>query len=163
MQGFINEQQWQQLSSYKVTPNAWYQHRGVNGYTVESSSASRTHIVTLRKIFHNWTHSVVLGSSLYSLRSEARENTASNGFPIDVISGCLAIAQISLMCLPAATKQCMFLWSLHSNSTTHYNTVFWDALNCNPADIFIFFVHFRGIRVSVEKVAHTREGQGMGP
>jgi hypothetical protein len=76
------------------------------------SSDSHTHIITIWRIFHNWTHSAGLGSLLYSLREEPTENTALNSFSIVVMSGCLAIAQISLMCLLDVTKQSMFLLAI---------------------------------------------------
>jgi hypothetical protein len=46
-----------------------------------------------------------LGSSLYSLGEDPTENTASNNPSIVVMDGRLAIAWVSLMCLPAVTKQ----------------------------------------------------------
>jgi hypothetical protein len=76
------------------------------------SSASRAHVVTLRRISGNWTHSAGLGPSLYGLRADPTENTASNSFCIVFMGACLAIALISLMCLPAVTKQRTFLLSI---------------------------------------------------
>jgi hypothetical protein len=50
-----------------------------------------------------------LGSLLYSLRGDSTENITSNSSSIVVMGGYLAIAWILLTCLPAVTKQCMFL------------------------------------------------------
>jgi hypothetical protein len=59
--------------------------------------------------FQQNCHSAGLGSSLYSLRADPTENTASSNPYILVMDGCLTIAQMVLTCLPAATKQLMFL------------------------------------------------------
>jgi hypothetical protein len=50
-----------------------------------------------------------LGSLIYSLEADITENTAFNSFYTVVMGGCLAIARIMLTCLPAVTKQRMFL------------------------------------------------------
>jgi hypothetical protein len=76
------------------------------------SSAPRAHVVTLRRISRNRTHSAGLGCSLYSLGADLTENTASNNSSIVVMGGCLAIARISLICLPAVTKKRMFLLAI---------------------------------------------------
>jgi hypothetical protein len=72
------------------------------------SSASRAHIVTVREISRNWAHAAGLGPSLYSLLMDVIENTSYNNFSVIVKGGCLAMARISLMCLPTDTNQCMF-------------------------------------------------------
>jgi hypothetical protein len=62
-------------------------------------------------------------SSLLSLGADPTENTASNSFYIVVIGDCLAIARISLTCLPAVTKQRIFLLAIvawQRYSTLHY-------------------------------------------
>jgi hypothetical protein len=80
------------------------------------------------------------GSSLYSLGADPTENTASNSFYIIVTGGCLARARISLTCLPAATKQRMFLLrSLHSKDTTCYNIIF----GCDTAQFRIYVARSR--------------------
>jgi hypothetical protein len=53
-----------------------------------------------------------LGFSLYSLGADPTENTASDSFSIVVMGGCLAIARILLLSLPAVTKQHMFLLAI---------------------------------------------------
>jgi hypothetical protein len=73
------------------------------------SSASLGHVVTVRRISHNWTHSAGLGSSLYSLGADPTENSASNSCYVLVMVGFLAIDRISLTCSPAVTQQRMFL------------------------------------------------------
>jgi hypothetical protein len=59
------------------------------------SSAFRAHVVTVRRISRNCTHSADLGSSLYSysLRVDPEKNASNN--PSTVMGGCLAIAWIS--------------------------------------------------------------------
>jgi hypothetical protein len=42
------------------------------------SSASRAHVVTVRRISRNWTHSAGLGPSLYNLGVTLTENTSSS-------------------------------------------------------------------------------------
>jgi hypothetical protein len=63
-------------------------------YNSGDSSASRTHVVTLRRISRNRTLSAGLGSSLYSRGAHPTENTASNT-PSIVMGSYLAIALIS--------------------------------------------------------------------
>jgi hypothetical protein len=55
------------------------------------------------------SQSASLGSLLYSLGANSTENIASNNPSVVVMGGYLAIARILLTCLPAATKQHMFL------------------------------------------------------
>jgi hypothetical protein len=52
-------------------------------------------------------HSAVMGSSLYSPRTDPTENNAPHSSSIFVMAGCLEIARI--LCLPAVIKQRMFL------------------------------------------------------
>jgi hypothetical protein len=88
------------------------------------SSASRDHVVTDWRISGNWTgspsllsppcrsqltHSAGLETSLYSLGADPTENTASNSPSVVVMGGCLAMDLVLLTCLPAVTKQRMFL------------------------------------------------------
>jgi hypothetical protein len=61
---------------------------------------------------HQLTYWTGLGSSLHSPGVDPTENTASNNFSIVFMGGFLAIAQISLTCLPAATKQRIFLLAI---------------------------------------------------
>jgi hypothetical protein len=49
-----------------------------NSFDNGDSSASRAHVVTVRRIYRNWTHSASLGSSLYRSGADPTENTASN-------------------------------------------------------------------------------------
>jgi hypothetical protein len=56
--------------------------------------------------------SACLGSSLYSLGADPTENAAFNHFYIVVTGDYLALPRILLMCLPAVTKQSMFLLSI---------------------------------------------------
>jgi hypothetical protein len=76
------------------------------------SSASRAHVVTVRRISRNGTHSTDLDSSLYSLGADPKENTGSNSCSIVVMGGYLAIILISLTWSPAVTKQRMFLLAI---------------------------------------------------
>jgi hypothetical protein len=46
------------------------------------------------------------------LGADPTENTASNAFSIVVMGGSLAVARILLTCLPAITKQRMFLLAI---------------------------------------------------
>jgi hypothetical protein len=103
------------------------------------SSASRAHVVTVRRIYRNWTladcqlnytaissqpplqssnhcllstNSAGLGSSLYSLGIDPTENIASNSPSSVVMSGCLVISRISFLwerVYRAAAQQRMFL------------------------------------------------------
>jgi hypothetical protein len=57
------------------------------------SSASRAHVVTVRRMSRSWIHSAGVGFSLYSLGADPTENTASSSFSI-VIDSCLAIGRI---------------------------------------------------------------------
>jgi hypothetical protein len=59
------------------------------------SSASRAHVVTVRRITRNYTHSTDLGSSIYSLGADTTENKASNKPSILVMGGCRKIARVS--------------------------------------------------------------------
>jgi hypothetical protein len=52
------------------------------------------------------------GSSPYSLGVDPTENTASITCSTVVMGGCLATAKILLTCLPAVTKQRMFLFAI---------------------------------------------------
>jgi hypothetical protein len=71
------------------------------------------------------SYPVGLGSSLYSLRADPTENTASNSSSIIVIGSCLAIEWISFLqehvYWPLPSNACSFLRSLHSNDVTWYN------------------------------------------
>jgi hypothetical protein len=59
-----------------------------------NSSASRSHVVTVRGKSCNWTQSASLGYSLYRLGADLTGNTASN-IPSVVTGGCLPIARLS--------------------------------------------------------------------
>jgi hypothetical protein len=66
-----------------------------NGFNSWDSSASRAHVVTVRRLSHSWSLSAGVGFSLYSLGAAPTENTASNNPSIVVMDACLAIAWIS--------------------------------------------------------------------
>jgi hypothetical protein len=91
-------------------------------------SASRPHVVAVRRISRKWTHSAGMEFSLYSLGTDPRENTASKS-PFDFMGGCLAVVRISLTCYwPLPRNACSFSRSLHNNSITCYiviNILWW--------------------------------------
>jgi hypothetical protein len=81
--------------------------------TTELSHSTTSYFMSL----HSTELPAGLGYSLYSLRADPPENTASNDTSILVIGRCLAIARTLLTCLLDDS----FSQSLHINSTTCYN------------------------------------------
>jgi hypothetical protein len=100
------------------------------------SSVSRAHVVTDRRISHNWTHSAGLWSSHYSLGADPTENTASNTFYGRLPSDSQDIVSAG-MCLPSRCSEmvvCLFahciatvvlivLRSLPSNGSVRHDIV----------------------------------------
>jgi hypothetical protein len=85
------------------------------------SSASRPHVVTLRRMSRNWTLSAGLRSSLYSLGADPTENTASNIPSFVVMGACLRSDIVDGFTEPLPRNACSFPRSLHSNGTTRCN------------------------------------------
>jgi hypothetical protein len=80
---------------------------------------------SLHRLTFNWIALNCKGSSLYSLGADRTENTASNNPSTAVMGSCLATDWISFPLIhvyqPLWSSACSFLWSLHSDGTTHYS------------------------------------------
>jgi hypothetical protein len=101
------------------------------------SSASCVHVIPVRRKFRNWTHSTGLGSSLYSLGGTQQKTLPPTLFYCcygRLPSDSLDIVDMFTSWYRATRVPC------HDHCTdTHYKTLFWNALTCSPADIFLTF------------------------